>query len=170
MTCSFSRLHNTKYVHHSVIEHNISVQAKETSAVQRDQLNHYIMFRSHLVPLVNTASLTLEVLRQSTPQQTTVVSFTRLQHCLMSALRGADEPDGGRGVREEGEVLGSLAAALQATAEVLTTVTGEEVEREEREGKWRAGIIQELMVEAVRDMAWLVSSHNMCAKKTVLCV
>ena len=80
----------------------------------------------------------------------------------MSALRGADEPDGGGGVREEGEVLGSLAAALQATAEVLTTVTGEDVEREEREGKWRAGIVQELMVEAVRDMAWLVSSHNTC--------
>ena len=136
------------------------LQAKETSLNLRGQFNHYITFRSHLTPVAETASLTLEVLHQCSPHHTTNVSFTRLQRHLVSALRGSDEPDGGGG-REVEAALGSLANALQATAEVLNTSAEDEAEREERESKWRDGVLHNLMVAAVKDLAWSAFTHYM---------
>ena len=79
----------------------------------------------------------------------------------MSALRGSDEPDGGGG-REVEAALGSLADALQATAEVLNTSAEDEAEREERESKWRDGVLQNLMVAAVKDLAWSAFIYMNC--------
>ena len=123
-----------------------STQAEEKSLTLRNQLDHYATERSHLISLAETASLTLDLLHQCSPHHTPIVSLNLFQRHLASALRDSDEPDGG-----EREMLGSLTTALQATAGVLSAA---EAERAEREGRWKDGVLQELMVAAVRDMAW----------------
>ena len=78
------------------------------------------------------------------------MSLSLFQRHLSSVLRNSEEPDG------EIEILGSLATAIEATAGVLGTAAVSEAEREEREGEWRSVVLQELMLAAVKDMAWSV--------------
>ena len=133
---------------------HFSAQAEEAYATLKAKLDGYTATKSHLTSLAHTSSLVLDLLRQCSPHQTPVVSLSLFRHHLSTALRGSEETDG------ETEVVGGLASALQATAEVLGTATAvseaEREEREEREGEWRAGVLQELMLAAVKDMAWSV--------------
>ena len=116
----------------------------------RDQLSHYIVARSPLIPLTKTASLTFDLLHKCSSQQTMIVSMGQFQQQLTTALR-VEKTDGGG--EEEVQVLGSLATALQATAEVLSAAEGEKEEREMREARWRVEVLQELMMTVMRDVA-----------------
>ena len=111
------------------------------------------MARSPLASLSKMAALVFDLLHECSPRQRTLLPSPHFQQHLVRTLRAQDDTDGG-GVGE-GEVLEGLATALQATAEVLSVATTEG-EREKKEGRWRARVLQELMINVMKDVARLV--------------
>ena len=128
------------------------IQAEAALLTATDQLHRYVITRAPLVPLAKTASLTFDLLHGYSSYQTTIISSTHFQHQLATALRGEDTTDSG----EEAKVLGSLAAALQVTTEMLSASDTEKEEREGREIAWRTGVLRELMVSVMTDATWSV--------------
>ena len=124
------------------------MQAETALLTAKDQLHRYVIARAPLVPLAKTASLTFDLLHGYSSYQTTIISSTHFQHHFATGLRGKDATDSG----EEAEVLGSLAAALQATTEMLSASESEREEREGRENVWRTEVLGELMVSVMADV------------------
>ena len=121
------------------------VQAEAASLTVTDQLQSYVVARTPLLPLAQTGSLVFDLLHECLSHQTTIISSTQFLVYVAAALRG-EEMDG-----EEANVLGSLATALQATAEMMSAAEGEREERERQENTWRTGILRELSVSVMKD-------------------
>ena len=131
---------------------SLYTQAKTALLNVTLQLHRYVAARAPLVPLAKTSSLTFDLLHGYSSYQMIIVSSTRFQHHLGTALKGEETTDG----MEEAEVLGSLATALQATTKMMNAAEGEREEREAKEIVWRTGVLRELMALVIKDATWSV--------------
>ena len=144
------------------IPHNaMCVQAEAALLTITDQLQSYVVARTPLLPLAQTGSLVFDLLHECSSHQTTIISSTQFLVYVAAALKGEET---------DGNVLGSLATALQATAEMMSAAEGEREEREREENTWRTEILRELSVSVMKDAARSVLMHYTSCISITLCV